>query len=69
MGLGYIYEGIRYAMDAEVDVINLSLGWEDDSNDVMTQEIEALINEATEEGIIVVAAVGNGDENGNRINS
>ena len=62
--LAYVYDAMRYAIDQNVDVINLSLGWTGTS----TVEMKRIFQEANDKGIVVVAAVGNGDENGNRIN-
>ena len=68
IGLIYIYDAIRYAIDQEVDIMNFSLGWANNSNtDLITEEIHKLIEEANEKGIIMVAAVGNGDSAGIRI--
>lgn len=61
----YIVEALRYAIDQGVDVINLSLGAEKQSATI-EEEFQALIEEAIQKGITVVAAAGNGDENGIR---
>ena len=70
LGLVYICDGIKYAIDQNVDVINLSLGWEKSASGSLPIETEIgnAIQEAVNKGIVVVAAVGNGDENGTRIN-
>ena len=70
LGLVYICDGIKYAIDQNVDVINLSLGWEKSASgsSPIETEIGNLIQEAVNKGIVVVAAVGNGDENGTRVN-
>lgn len=47
-------EAISYAIDMNVDVINLSLG-----SDTVDPTIESLLETANDNGIIVVAAVGN----------
>ena len=58
MGLEYLKNAIQYAIDQEVDVINLSLGWEYDSTNIYnvasTREIGEVIQEAIEQDIIVV---------------
>ena len=61
----YIVEALRYAIDYNVDVINLSIGGERQSIPV-EDEFQAIIKEAIQKGITVVAAAGNGDENGIR---
>lgn len=68
MSLEYVNSAIQYAIDNNVDVINMSLGNEfNNPNLPGIQETKTLINEAIEKNIIVIAAVGNGDEDGNRI--
>ena len=62
----YIGEALRYAIDQNVDVINLSLGWKTQSDTMVEEEIRELIEEAIQKGITVIAAAGNGDENGVR---
>ena len=63
----YISEGLRYAIDQNVDVINLSLGWKRQSTiSAIENEIQGLIEEAVQKGITVIAAAGNGDDNGVR---
>jgi subtilisin family serine protease len=49
-----IIEGINYAVDEKVDIINLSLGGPDDS-----AAVRAAIKRAVDAGITVVAAAGN----------
>jgi subtilisin family serine protease len=49
-----LYEAIAYAIDQGVDVINLSLGTADPDS-----FIDALLEEARDAGIVVVAAAGN----------
>ncbi|MGF0347749.1 S8 family peptidase [Rhodococcus sp. IEGM1300] len=51
-------DGLRLAIDLEVDIINLSLGTRTHPG----AEVELLLDEAAEKGIVVVAASGN--ENG-----
>lgn len=53
---GAIVTAIGYAVDQEVDVINLSLGGPSDS---CSTAFQAAIDEARSEGIVVVAAAGN----------
>jgi subtilisin len=50
----YVYDGIKAAIDAGVDVINLSLGQEDED-----AVLQAVIEDAEAAGILVVAASGN----------
>ena len=50
-----IAKGLRYAIDANCDIINLSLG----APSQPPQEIHNLIKEAAQKGIIIVAAAGN----------
>ena len=67
LSLTYISEGLRYAIDQNVDVINLSLGWKRQSTiKAIENEIQGLIEEAVQKGITVIAAAGNGDNNGVR---
>ena len=51
-----VAQGILYAIDRKVDVINLSLGW---PSSLDHQHIRQAIAKAIQEGIIVVAAAGN----------
>ena len=71
----YLCDAIRYAIDAQVDVINISLGIELKAEDINNQDakqiigyMQQLVEEANSKGIVVIAAVGNGDENGIRVN-
>lgn len=60
-GEGTIYDfvaGIHYAINHDVDVINMSVGIGQDDE----SELEEAINEAKEAGIIMTAAVGNDAE-------
>ena len=67
LSLEYVNSAIRYAIDQNVDIINMSLGNEfDNTNNTGLQTTKQLIEEAIEKNIVVVAAVGNGDEDGNR---
>ena len=67
LSLTYISEGLRYAIDQNVDVINISLGWKRQSTiSAIGNEIQGLIEEAVQKGITVIAAAGNGDDNGVR---
>jgi subtilisin len=54
----YVYDGIKAAIDAGVDVINLSLGQEDED-----EVLQAVIEDAEAAGILVVAASGNEGSN------
>lgn len=47
-------EGIRYAVEANVDIINISLGFRNSSS-----ELELVVRQALEKGIILVASAGN----------
>ncbi|MFB1051685.1 S8 family serine peptidase [Paraliobacillus sp. JSM ZJ581] len=47
-------KGIQWSISQGVDIINLSFGFQSDS-----KELKKIINEATDSGIIVVAAAGN----------
>lgn len=47
---------LEYAIEQKVDVINMSMGWPRSEN---TLEVEAAINKAIENGIVVVAGIGN----------
>ncbi|WP_107473918.1 type VII secretion-associated serine protease mycosin, partial [Streptomyces griseiscabiei] len=59
-------EGIRWAADQDVDVINLSLG--DDSESAHPEPSEdAAVQYALAKGSIVVASAGNGGEKGDHI--
>lgn len=49
-----VLEGIQWAIDQEMDIINLSL-----TTDYNIPELEALVKKANDLGIIVVAAAGN----------
>ena len=67
LSLTYISEALRYAINQNVDVINLSLGWKRQSTiKAIENEIQGLIEEAVQKGITVIAAAGNGDNNGVR---
>ena len=67
LSLTYISEALRYAINQNVDVINLSLGWKRQSTiRAIENEIQGLIEEAVQKGITVIAAAGNGDNNGVR---
>lgn len=50
-----LYQGIKYAIEQNVDVINISLS----TASTHSELIEEAIKEATDKGIIVVAAAGN----------
>lgn len=52
--IGDVIEGIEYAIDQNVDVINMSFGFDKDNN-----ELREAITKAIEANIIVVAAAGN----------
>lgn len=53
---------IRYATDMGADIINLSLGHD---NELLASLVSDAMNYAEDHGVLVVAAAGNGDEEGN----
>jgi len=55
--LPYAYEGLKYAIDVEADIVSMSWGGR-----VSSFTGEALINNAALNGIIMIAAAGNEDE-------
>lgn len=55
-----IADAINYAADANVDVINLSLGW---PKSVHTPRVIKALNNAAAKGIVIVAASGNNNKN------
>lgn len=57
--LGSIISGIMYAVEQEAQVINMSF-----SSGSPSEAMKAAIQAANEAGVLVVAASGNGDENG-----
>lgn len=57
--LSRIIEGVRWCMDNDVDVINMSFGAYQDS-----KALRAVIEEAAGQGIVVVAAAGNSGDRG-----
>ncbi len=60
--LDWIIAGIQWAIDNDIDIINMSLGTSSDM-----QSLEDACNRAYEEGILIVAAAGNsGNKPGNR---
>ena len=68
-----IAQGLRYAIENHVDVINMSLGGASD-NIVAEHEdcgspIDYYIHEAVKQGIVVVVSAGNGDDDGNPLNT
>ena len=60
---GYL-SAIRYAADQGADVINISLGCGGTTSCYSQAELDALAY-ATDKGVVVVAAAGNGDRTGN----
>lgn len=64
---GYV-SAIRYAADQGVDVINISLGCGGSSACFSQAELDALTY-ATERGVVIVAAAGNGDSSGRGMNN
>ena len=68
----YILQGLRYAMDMGVDVINMSLGGVCDATAPGEQcgsPFDYILQEAFDQGITVVVSAGNGDENANPIDT
>ena len=65
-----LIRAINYAIEQDVDIINMSLGTQPGSS---TSTGELALQDAAEEamqaGIVVVAATGNGDEDGNAYNT
>lgn len=64
--------GIVYATDVGADVINMSLGAyfsrKEDGARELVRAVQRAVNYASRHGVVVVAAAGNGDENGIGIN-
>lgn len=55
-----IADAINYAAEANVDVINMSLGWPKSIN---TPRVEEALDNAAAKGIVLVAAAGNNNKN------
>lgn len=64
---GYV-SAIRYAADQGADVINISLGCGGTTSCFSQAELDALTY-ASDKGVVIVAAAGNGDRTGNGINN
>lgn len=62
--MGSYIKSLEYALENGADIINLSLGSVKKSHNE-----EALLKIARERGVLVVAASGNGDESGSRVNN
>lgn len=60
LDLGTVAAGIYYAVNAEVDIINMSVGWHSKA-DPAEKAVKAAINLAQKKNIIIVAASGNGN--------
>ena len=56
-----IIESIKYAASHGADIINLSLGW--DISEGTSPELERQLKAASDKGILIVAAAGNGSGN------
>ncbi|NBI31023.1 S8 family serine peptidase, partial [Chengkuizengella marina] len=52
-----VIEGIQWAMDNKIDIISMSFGAE-----IYSQALHEIIKEAVDQGILVIAAAGNGGE-------
>ncbi len=52
---------IQYAMDHEADIIHTSMGWELDGTQQEVQDVEDLLDQAYNQGILIVACAGNID--------
>lgn len=64
----YVVQGLKYAMDSSVDVINISLGGSCAATapqENCGDPVDYYIRQAVDQGIVVVIAAGNGDEEGN----
>lgn len=64
----YVVEGLRYAIQNDVDVINLSLGGRcnhADPGETCGSAKDYFVSEAIAQNIVVVIAAGNGDQYGN----
>ena len=70
MSFEYILAAMRYAIDNSIDVINISLVWDNQEfssfTNNMQQQIEDIFQEAINNNITIIAAAGNG-KNGKRI--
>ncbi len=64
---GYV-SAIRYAADQGADVINISLGCGGTTSCFSQAELDALTY-ASDKGVVIVAAAGNGDRSGNGMNN
>ncbi len=64
---GYV-SAIRYAADQGADVINISLGCGGTTSCFSQAELDALTY-ASDKGVVIVAAAGNGDRTGNGMNN
>ena len=64
----YIVQGLRYALDQDVDVINMSLGGScaaTEPGDSCGGPFDYYLQKAFDQGVTVVVAAGNGDDYGN----
>lgn len=64
MDMGSVIGGILFAVDSGAKVLNLSLGFDNDF-----YELRLAVEYARQKGVVVVAAAGNGDYNGNSVNN
>ncbi len=55
--LDWLIDGIEHAIDEDVDIINMSLGY-----DQMSPSVRSAIQDAYDAGIVLVAAAGNADQ-------
>lgn len=68
----YLVQGLRFAMDKDADVINMSLGGPctiSSPSEDCGGSMDYIIRQAVEQGIVVVVAAGNGDDYGNPVNT
>ena len=68
----YVIQGLQYAIQSGADVINMSLGGncrETQPDETCGSLIDDFIQEALNQGIVVVAAAGNGDDLGNPVDT
>jgi minor extracellular protease Epr len=55
----YLIEGIKWAVNKKVDIINISRGYDENTTNIDFNKLEEVINEAVNNNIIIVCAAGN----------